>query len=284
MASHRRNPIPLTIPRFSTGNARVGVVGARGRHRWAKVQVEGPWEKTGEEYDHHWEEGGGLVVQGLELGDGGVESNVGEGGRRGNKGGPSSSKGPLGERRTRRLPPIDVALKEATDCTRLGDMWFKRGCLEPARREHLRALGVRLARLPAGHPDISQSLESLGNVAIRAGRHREAEGLHRRALEMRVTRLGPNHIDVAATLNNLAVALKGQPGKMDEAMAVCQRAVSIAESKDAVGGAVGEENPALAAALPRLLESILRKQGRDVEAEALRLRAKNMEQGLLSST
>lgn len=60
-----------------------------------------------------------------------------------------------------------AALEDALDSTVLGDLWFERGELREARHEHLRALKIRTARLPAGHPDVAESLESLGNVAIR---------------------------------------------------------------------------------------------------------------------
>lgn len=49
----------------------------------------------------------------------------------------------------------------------LGDLWFERGELREARHEHLRALRIRTELLPHGHPDVAESLESLGNVAIR---------------------------------------------------------------------------------------------------------------------
>lgn len=60
-----------------------------------------------------------------------------------------------------------AALEDALDSTVLGDLWFERGELAEARHEHRRALRIRTARLPAGHPDVAESLESLGNVAIR---------------------------------------------------------------------------------------------------------------------
>lgn len=60
-----------------------------------------------------------------------------------------------------------TALEEALDSTTLGDLWFERGELKEARYEHQRALEIRTARLPTGHPDVAESLESLGNVAIR---------------------------------------------------------------------------------------------------------------------
>ncbi|CAN0293829.1 unnamed protein product, partial [Hapterophycus canaliculatus] len=60
-----------------------------------------------------------------------------------------------------------AALEDALDSTTLGDLWFERGQLKEARHEHLRALRIRTARLPPGHPDVAESLESLGNVAIR---------------------------------------------------------------------------------------------------------------------
>lgn len=66
----------------------------------------------------------------------------------------------------RRLLSQD-ALQEARDSTALGDLWFERGMLREARYEHLRALKIRTARLPPGHADVAESLESMGNVAIR---------------------------------------------------------------------------------------------------------------------
>lgn len=60
-----------------------------------------------------------------------------------------------------------AALEDALDSTTLGDLWFERGELDEARHEHMRALKIRMARLRHGHPDIAESLESLGNVAIR---------------------------------------------------------------------------------------------------------------------
>lgn len=58
-------------------------------------------------------------------------------------------------------------MEDALDSTVLGDLWFEKGVLREARIEHLRALEIRKAWLPAGHPDVAESLESLGNVAIR---------------------------------------------------------------------------------------------------------------------
>lgn len=62
---------------------------------------------------------------------------------------------------------VQAALEDAFDSTTLGDLWFERGELKEARAEHLRALKIRTARLEPGHPDVAESLESLGNVAIR---------------------------------------------------------------------------------------------------------------------
>ena len=62
---------------------------------------------------------------------------------------------------------LQAALEDALDSTTLGDLWFEHGELKEARYEHLRALRIRMAKLPAGHRDVAESLESLGNVAIR---------------------------------------------------------------------------------------------------------------------
>ena len=62
---------------------------------------------------------------------------------------------------------FQAALEDALDSTTLGDLWFEHGELKEARYEHLRALRIRTAKLPAGHRDVAESLESLGNVAIR---------------------------------------------------------------------------------------------------------------------
>ncbi|CAN0132895.1 unnamed protein product [Pylaiella littoralis] len=123
-----------------------------------------------------------------------------------------------------------------------------------------------MATLPTGHPDVAESLESLGNVAIREGNHFEAETLHRQALDMRMEVLGPTHMDVAATLNNLAVSLKGQPGKLPEAEAVCAHAITIVEKH-------GSQTPHLMAALLKLQSKILKRQGRRQEAASSRAKA-----------
>lgn len=60
-----------------------------------------------------------------------------------------------------------AALEDALDSTNLGDAWFERGELAEARYEHTRALKIRTANLRPGHPDVAESLESLGNVSIR---------------------------------------------------------------------------------------------------------------------
>ena len=58
--------------------------------------------------------------------------------------------------------------------------------------------------LGAEHPDVTQSLDNLGEAYIAQGRYAEAEPLKNRSLEIREKVLGPNHLDVATSINNLA--------------------------------------------------------------------------------
>lgn len=64
-------------------------------------------------------------------------------------------------------PSAQAALEDAHDSTTLGDLWFDRGQLKEARDEHRRALKIREKWLPPGDRDVAESLESLGNIAIR---------------------------------------------------------------------------------------------------------------------
>lgn len=60
-----------------------------------------------------------------------------------------------------------------------------------------RALAMREAALPAGHPTIAQSLNNLARLYDSQGRLSEAEPLFKRALAMRETALPAGHPDIA---------------------------------------------------------------------------------------
>jgi len=78
------------------------------------------------------------------------------------------------------------------------------------------------------HPDVAQSLNSLGGLYYIQGRDAEAEPLLQRSLAIREQALGPEHPDVAQSLNNLAGPYRRQD-RYAEAELLLQRALTIAE-------------------------------------------------------
>ena len=76
------------------------------------------------------------------------------------------------------------------------------------------------------------------------------------------------HPDVAISLNNLAALYRAQhPGKYEQAEPLYQRALTISEK------ALGPEHPDVAKSLDNYAD-LLRKTGRNAEAESLEKRAR----------
>lgn len=80
---------------------------------------------------------------------------------------------------------------------------------------------------------IASTLNNVGVVLERQGRHEEALLKLAQALEMRIKELGGDHVDVAATLFNIAIS-RSAMGDAEGAMKACLESLGICE------GALGE--------------------------------------------
>jgi tetratricopeptide (TPR) repeat protein len=69
----------------------------------------------------------------------------------------------------------------------------------------------------------------MGILARDLGNLAEAEALHRRALAIAEKALGPAHPDVASILNSLARLYMGGRGRIDEGIALLERALAICQ-------------------------------------------------------
>jgi tetratricopeptide (TPR) repeat protein/tRNA A-37 threonylcarbamoyl transferase component Bud32 len=89
----------------------------------------------------------------------------------------------------------------------LGRTYRGLGLYPEAETQLRKALELRRATLPPGHPEIAASLGELGIILQYMGSYAEAEALFREALAIRVGTVGTEHVDVAESLNNLAQVL-----------------------------------------------------------------------------
>src|SRR5437764_460438 len=89
-----------------------------------------------------------------------------------------------------------------------------------------RSLELREKALPAGHPNIADTLNNLASLYNAQGRLKEAEPLYKRALEMREKALPAGHPDIASSLNSLAVLYQAQ-GRLAEAEPLYTRALEM---------------------------------------------------------
>lgn len=97
------------------------------------------------------------------------------------------------------------------------------GKLDEAERTALRVLRARREKLPAGHPELTTPLVTLGMVELKRGRPAEAEAYLREAVEIREARLAPGHPDIAEVRGLLGRSL-GMAGRHDEAYAMLRSA------------------------------------------------------------
>jgi tetratricopeptide (TPR) repeat protein len=108
------------------------------------------------------------------------------------------------------------------------------------------------------------SLNSLGELYRRQGRHQDAERLFLRALDVKEAGLGPDHLDVAVTLTNLGLVYIAE-GRDQEAAPLLERALAIQETKLSPKSlALGRTRTALVA--------VYRHLGREDKAQALETR------------
>jgi tetratricopeptide (TPR) repeat protein len=134
---------------------------------------------------------------------------------------------------------------------------------EYRQAEHLlnRAL-VKAADLGPAEQGIS--LNGLGELYRRQGRHEDAERMFVRALDVKEAGLGRDHPDVAVTLTNLGLVYMAED-RHEEAALILERALAIQETRLSPKSlALGRTLTALAA--------VYRKLGRDDRAQELEVR------------
>ena len=90
------------------------------------------------------------------------------------------------------------------------------------------ALELRLGRLDENHPEVAESLNSLGVQQLSIGNFEEAHDLLERAVAAYEASLGPDHIAYGMALSNLGFVLERR-GQYDRALASLDRARAIAE-------------------------------------------------------
>jgi serine/threonine protein kinase/tetratricopeptide (TPR) repeat protein len=93
------------------------------------------------------------------------------------------------------------------------------------------ALELRLSELDENHPEVAESLNSLGNQQLNIGHFQEAHDLFARAVTAYEATLGPDHIAFGMALNNLGFAQE-RLGQYDRALTSLDRARAIAERAD----------------------------------------------------
>jgi len=118
-------------------------------------------------------------------------------------------------------PEIDAALR-----TTLGRTYRSLGIPDKADELLQAGLDLRRKTLPAGHPEIAESLDDLALLRWVQGKRDEAEALAREALASREKNPGPASREYGESLSNLGVILRDQR-KLDAAADALARALDI---------------------------------------------------------
>ncbi|MHC5212722.1 MAG: serine/threonine-protein kinase, partial [Planctomycetota bacterium] len=124
-----------------------------------------------------------------------------------------------------------------------------------------KALEIRRAALPAGHPSIAQSLNSLALLLNARNNLAEAESLYREALEINRAARPAGHPDISRSLHNLANPLKASH-RIAEAEPLLREALEINRA------AFPDSHPVVAISLTSLA-LLLHARGSLIEAEPL---------------
>jgi serine/threonine-protein kinase len=101
-------------------------------------------------------------------------------------------------------PEIEAAVKNT-----MGSTYLRLGRYDEAEPLLRSALEIRQDAGGKEHPDVAESLTSLGGLMLYRGEYEEAEALFRRALAQR-RKQHSRHPELAASLNNLALSLNYQ--------------------------------------------------------------------------
>jgi tetratricopeptide (TPR) repeat protein len=138
-------------------------------------------------------------------------------------------------------PEVSVGLNN------LAKLYFKRRDFAKADRLLLRLLEIKRG-LGKDHPEVATVLGSLAKLRQTVGKHDQGEQLWRQALAIRERCFAPNDPVIATTLENTADCCAPVPGRLAEAIALRERALSIREQ------ATNANLPALASARAKLDE------------------------------
>jgi tetratricopeptide (TPR) repeat protein/tRNA A-37 threonylcarbamoyl transferase component Bud32 len=115
---------------------------------------------------------------------------------------------------------------EAELASNAGDVALAEGRPKDARLQFERALRIREATLPDGHPDLAMALNNLGTAQAQLHQFDEAEKSYQRSYELHRQYEGPDHPNTASSMNNLAIVYRKQ-GRLQEALSYFDRALDV---------------------------------------------------------
>jgi CHAT domain-containing protein/Tfp pilus assembly protein PilF len=123
----------------------------------------------------------------------------------------------------------EEGLPHAQAMSLLGVLYTALGRFTDAEPLHRRALVLREAVLPAGHPDIAAALHNLAALYHAQGRLDEALPLYRRALAFREAALPAGHSAIASSLDGMGLLYSDQ-GRLTDAEQFYKRALALREA------------------------------------------------------
>ena len=156
----------------------------------------------------------------------------------------------------------------AVSLTQLAQVYAGQGKHVEAEPLYLQALKIYQAVHGENHADVAATLNNLGVLHRMYGQYAEAEPLLTRALAIKEKLFGPDHPDVALSAVNLGQLWVAQ-GQPEKAEPFYRRALAIRQK------ALGASHPEVAKTLEDLA-NVLRKLGRNNEAVALDLQAREI--------
>jgi len=142
----------------------------------------------------------------------------------------------------------------------IGNVYKSLGLYEKATPLLTRSLETRIKLHGTNHPDVAESLEGLGDLALATSDYPAAEDYFRRAMEIRAAE-GASSPPRAVALKGLASALRRQ-GSYDESEKLIREALALQQEH------AGPDDPAVATTLLEL-GRVFQDRGNLAEAESL---------------
>ncbi|MBK7862322.1 MAG: tetratricopeptide repeat protein [Archangiaceae bacterium] len=115
---------------------------------------------------------------------------------------------------------------EAELASNAGDVALAEGRPKDAKRDFERALKLREATLPDGHPDLAMTLNNLGTAQAQLRDYEAAEKSYQRSYELHRQYEGAEHPNTASSMNNLAFVYRKQ-ARFSEALTLSERALEV---------------------------------------------------------